>query len=64
MEAGCDAVLVNTALATARDPVEIAHAFRLAVEAGRRGYLAGLPAAAGASPSSPLTGFLRDGDAG
>src|SRR5581483_10931863 len=62
MEAGCDAVLVNTALATARDPIEIAHAFRLAVEAGRRGYLAGLPAAGGASASSPLTGFLSEGD--
>jgi thiazole synthase len=62
MEAGCDAVLVNTALATARDPVEIGHAFRLGVEAGRRGYLAGLPAAGSASPSSPLTGFLRDGN--
>lgn len=64
MEAGCDAVLVNTALATARDTVEIAHAFRLAVDAGRRGYIAGLPAAGAASPSSPLTGFLRDVDAG
>jgi thiazole synthase len=62
MEAGCDAVLVNTALATARDPVEVAHAFRLAVEAGRRGYLAGLPSFGGPSPSSPLTGFLRDDD--
>src|SRR5438876_5294227 len=64
MEAGCDAVLVNTAIATARDPVEIAHAFRLAVEAGRRGYLAGLPAAGGASASSPLSGFLGDDDGG
>jgi thiazole synthase len=60
MEIGCDAVLVNTALATAREPIEIAHAFRIAVEAGRRGYLAGLPATGGASASSPLTGFLRD----
>lgn len=60
MEIGCDAVLVNTALATARDPVEISHAFKLAVEAGRRGYLAGLPGTGGASASSPLTGFLRD----
>jgi thiazole synthase len=63
LETGCDAVLVNTAIATARDPIEIAHAFRLAVEAGRRGYLAGLPAAGEASASSPLTGFLADDDA-
>lgn len=63
MEIGCDAVLVNTALATARDPVEIAHAFRLAVEAGRRSFVAGLPAAGEASASSPMTGFLSDGAA-
>ena len=62
LELGADAVLVNTAIATARDPIEIAHAFRLAVEAGRRAFLAGLPATGGASASSPLTGFL-DGDA-
>jgi thiazole synthase len=61
MEMGCDAVLVNTAIATARDPVEIAHAFRLAVEAGRRGYISGLPSAGQASATSPLTGFLDDG---
>ncbi len=59
MEIGCDAVLVNTAIATARDPVRIAEAFALAVEAGRQGYLAGLPAAGTASASSPLTGFLE-----
>jgi thiazole synthase len=58
MELGCDAVLVNTALATARDPVEISIAFKLAVEAGRRGYLAGLPSAGEPSASSPMTGFL------
>jgi thiazole synthase len=61
MEIGCDAVLVNTAIATARDPIEIAHAFRLATEAGRRAYLAGLAAPGShASASSPLTGFLDD----
>jgi thiazole synthase len=60
MEMGCDAVLVNTAIATARDPVEMAHAFRLAVEAGRRSFLAGLPAPGDPSASSPLTGFLGD----
>lgn len=60
MELGCDAVLVNTAIATARDPVEMAHAFRLAVEAGRRSYLAGLAVPGDASASSPMTGFLRN----
>lgn len=59
MELGADAVLVNTAIGTARDPAAMAGAFRLAVEAGRRGWLAGLaPAQAGATASSPLTGFL------
>jgi thiazole synthase len=58
MELGCDAVLVNTAIATARDPVEIAHAFRLATQAGRRAYLAGLAASGDASASSPFTAFL------
>jgi thiazole synthase len=59
MELGADAVLVNTAIATAGDPAGIARAFRLAVEAGRAGFLAGLPSAgAVAAASSPLTGFL------
>jgi thiazole synthase len=59
MELGVDAVLVNTAIAVARDPVGMARAFRGAVEAGRAAYLAGLaPARAGAEASSPLTGFL------
>src|SRR5579875_1566498 len=59
MELGADAVLVNTAIGTAADPEEMADAFRLAVEAGRRGFLAGLPSAgAVAAASSPLTGFL------
>ena len=59
MELGADAVLVNTAIGTARDPAAMAGAFRLAVEAGRRGWLAGLaPAQTGAKASSPLTGFL------
>jgi thiazole synthase len=60
MEMGCDAVLVNTAIATAADPVEMAHAFRLATAAGRRAYVAGLPAPGAPSPSSPMTGFLAD----
>jgi len=59
MELGADAVLVNTAIGTAGDPAAMAAAFRLAVEAGRRGYLAGLPSrGAVADASSPLTGFL------
>jgi thiazole synthase len=59
MELGADAVLVNTAIGTAGDPVGMAAAFRQAVVAGRGGYLAGLPAASGAAAaSSPLTGFL------
>jgi thiazole synthase len=61
MEMGCAAVLVNTAIATARDPVLMAGAFARAVEAGRLGYRAGLgPLQAEAVASSPLTGFLRD----
>lgn len=59
MELGCDAVLVNTAIATARDPIEVAHAFRLAVEAGRRAHLAGLATPGAASASSPFTEFLK-----
>jgi thiazole synthase len=59
MELGADAVLVNTAIGTAADPVAMAAAFRLAVEAGRAGWRAGLPAARpSAEASSPLTGFL------
>jgi thiazole synthase len=59
MELGASAVLVNTAIGTAADPAAMAHAFRLAVEAGRAGRLAGLPApGVAASASSPLTGFL------
>ena len=59
MELGADAVLVNTAIGTAGDPGAMAAAFRLAVEAGRRGFVAGLPAPGrAAEASSPLTGFL------
>lgn len=60
MEMGADAVLANTALATAGDPVLISEAFKLAVQAGRKGYLA-KPGAEKqfAEASSPLTGFLR-----
>jgi thiazole synthase len=59
MELGADAVLVNTAIGTAGDPPAMGRAFKLAVEAGRAGRLAGLPAQQNiASASSPLTGFL------
>jgi thiazole synthase len=59
MELGADAVLVNTAVATAADPVAMARAFRLGVEAGRLGYLAGIMGEREtASPSSPVTGVL------
>ncbi len=61
MEMGCDAVLVNTAIAASDDPVMMAQAFKLAVEAGRLGYLAGsMSCRSSAVASSPLTGFLRD----
>lgn len=63
MEMGADAVLVNTALAEARDPVRMAAAFRKAVEAGREGYLAGrMPTRALASASSPTSGVVRAPD--
>ncbi|MFZ0034355.1 MAG: thiazole synthase [Sedimentisphaerales bacterium] len=61
MEIGADAVLVNTAIATAAEPMKMAISFKLAVEAGRMAYLAGAQAETKrASASSPLTGFLRD----
>jgi thiazole synthase len=61
MEIGADAVLVNTAIAVAENPVRMAEAFKLAVKAGRIAYKSGPGASAkGASASSPLTGFLRD----
>jgi len=59
MELGVDAVLVNTAIAIARDPAKMAAAFAGAVRAGREAYRAGLaPARENAEASSPLTGFL------
>ncbi|WP_407533971.1 thiazole synthase [Elizabethkingia miricola] len=59
MEMGADAVLVNTAIAVAGDPVQMAIAFKEAVIAGRRGYEAQLGAVhSGAVASSPLTSFL------
>ncbi|AUG57371.1 MAG TPA: thiazole synthase [Ruminiclostridium sp.] len=59
MELGADAVLVNTAIATAEDPAKMARAFAKAVEAGRMAYLSGTGAVREyAEASSPLTGFL------
>ncbi|MDO3379022.1 thiazole synthase [Geoalkalibacter halelectricus] len=61
MELGADAVLVNTALAVARDPGAMGRAFKKGVEAGREAFLAGLgEQREKAEASSPLTGFLRD----
>jgi thiazole synthase len=59
MELGCDAVLTNTAIAHARDPVKMAGAMKLAVQAGREAWLAGrMPKKAYADPSSPLSGLI------
>ena len=61
MEMGVDAVLVNTAIAVAGDPIEMARAFRLGVEAGRCARLAKIaPELSHADPTSPLTGFLDE----
>lgn len=60
MEMGAAAVLANTAVATAREPINMAKAFSLAVRAGRSAYLAGIPGTRLlAEASSPLTGFLE-----
>lgn len=60
MELGADAVLVNTAVASAQDPVRIAEAFSLAVRAGRMAFLSHVREEQSyAEASSPLTGFLR-----
>ena len=62
MEMGAAAIMANTALATAGDLPMMASAFKNAIEAGRKAYLAGLGRVLtrGASASDPLTGFLRD----
>ena len=61
MEMGADAVLANTAVATAGNPAGIAQAFALAIQAGRLGYLSRLPGKQDlAEASSPLTGFLYE----
>lgn len=60
MELGADAVLVNTAIAQAGDPVRMAEAMRLGVEAGRKAHLAGrIPRLPHAAPSSPTEGISR-----
>ncbi len=59
MELGADGVLMNTAIAGARDPVQMAHAMRLSVEAGRLAYLAGrIPRRMYANASSPVEGMV------
>ncbi|HEY6545855.1 MAG TPA: thiazole synthase [Dokdonella sp.] len=59
MELGCDGVLMNTAIAGAKDPVRMARAMRLAVEAGRDAFLAGrIPRKRHASASSPIDGVI------
>ncbi len=59
MELGCDGVLMNTAIAAAKDPIRMARAMKLAVEAGRLAYLAGrMPRKLYADPSSPLAGLI------
>lgn len=62
MEMGAAAIMANTALATAGNVTQMASAFRLAIEAGRKAYLAGLGRVLtrGGDSSDPLTGFLRD----
>jgi thiazole synthase len=61
MELGCDGVLMNSAIACAQDPVRMAHAMKLAVQAGREAFLAGRMARKfAASPSSPMAGRLAE----
>src|SRR5436309_2247023 len=60
LELGCDAVLMNTAVAGAKDALLMAEAMRLAVEAGRKAFLAGrIPAKLYATASSPIEGLIR-----
>lgn len=59
MELGCDGVLMNTAIAEADNPVLMAEAMKLAVESGRKAYLAGrMPKRAYADPSSPMKNLI------
>ena len=60
LELGCDAVLMNTAIAGAKHPILMAEAMRLGVEAGRKAFLAGrIPTKLYATASSPLDGLIR-----
>jgi thiazole synthase len=60
MELGCDGLLINSAIAGAKDPLAMARAMRLAVEAGRLAYLAGrIETKLYATASSPLSGLIR-----
>ena len=60
LERGCDAILMNTAIAEAKDPILMAEAMRLGVEAGRKAYLAGrMPKKLYASASSPMDGRIE-----
>lgn len=59
MELGCDGILMNTAIAEAKDPIRMARAMKLAIEAGREAYLAGrMGRRKYADPSSPLAGLI------
>ena len=59
MELGCDGVLMNSAIAGAQDPIRMARAMKLAIEAGRDAYMAGrIPRKFAASPSSPMAGRI------
>ena len=62
MELGCDGILMNTAIAAAREPIRMARAMKLAVQGGREAYLAGrMPQRAAfirATPSSPMAGLI------
>lgn len=61
MELGCDAVLLNTGIAAARDPLRMAHAMKYACWAGRQAYLAGrIPKKLYATASSPESGLISD----
>ncbi len=60
LEMGCDAVLMNTAIAGAKDPVLMAEAMKLGVEAGRKAFLAGrMPKKLYATASSPMDGRIE-----
>jgi thiazole synthase len=59
MELGCDGVLMNTAIAEAKNPAQMAHAMKLAIESGRLAYLAGrMDKKAYGSASSPTIGLV------